>query len=438
MSLLDTGNLGLNQLCHCINYKLLRLSLLSLLTCKMVAIARLHPRNVYGHLVNIRHASRRWEVGRGLWRANRSWPLLLGSLHPREECWEHRETEADFCSKGCKENQTGWCDRNWWEKEGSKAREQTADWWLKGGDAPATWRWGEAHAGRTCFQGHFIRTHWDKVWKILVQHQTQQMEVTQQMEATIMIQRTWGNSQSQGMRKPGEGVTRTSGRKLKPKGWWYILNQAGQLEQRSHGRPVKDTRTDCRAQAPSRRSSGDTLHFPRLPRSLWLVLLVCTQQDSQLTLPKHLPPIPGRSLPIWPGLLGRRWANKSDSIRLISCFIDEEAGAQGGDKILMGNTAPLSNLNIACASLNQEGCLFPPRLSLCLSYSSRDGMKRAAGERVSPAQPANPGSPWGHWCHNELSPTPREWSSSAPSFQNCEKNLLAGHGDDEETMIPLS
>ena len=33
-----------------------------------------------------------------------------------------------------------------------------------------------------------------------------------------MIQRTWGNSQSQGMRKPGEGVTGTSGRKLKPKG----------------------------------------------------------------------------------------------------------------------------------------------------------------------------------------------------------------------------
>ena len=381
MSLLDTGNLGLNQLCHCINYKLLRLSLLSFLTCKMVAIARLHPMNVYGHLVNIRHASRRWEVGRGLWRANRSWPLLLGSLHPKEEWWEHRKTEADFCNKGCKENQTGWCDRNWWEKEGSKARGQTADWWLKGGDAPATWRWGEAHAGRTRFRGHFIRTHWDKVWKILVQHQTQQMEVTQQMEATIMIQRTWGNSQSQGMRKPGEGVTGTSGRKLKPRGWRYILNQAGQRNKgvmeglwRTPG-PTAELRPHLEGAAGT--------HSPSLgyPDPCDLSFWSAHGRTLSSPYPSTSPPGPGRSLPIWPGLLGRRWANKSDSIRLISCFIDEEAGAQGGDKILMGNTAPLSNLNIACASLNQEGCLFPPRLSLCLSYSSRGGIKRAAGER---------------------------------------------------------
>ena len=132
MFVLDTGNLGLNQLCRCINYKCI--SLCFNFSYEMVTTALLHSTNVNEHLVYTRHSSRCWEVGRGQQRAKRSWSLLLGSLHPREEWWEHRTTEDDFCNKCYKENQTGWCDRDWWEKEHSETLEQTAHWWMKDGN----------------------------------------------------------------------------------------------------------------------------------------------------------------------------------------------------------------------------------------------------------------------------------------------------------------
>ena len=151
------------------------------------------------------------------------------------------------------------------------------------------------------------------------------------------------------------------------------------MEQRSQGRPVKGTRTNCRAQPHPEGAAG---HTP-LPS---VALIPVTHPSGLHTAglsahPTHAAPLLylGGLCPIWSGRLDRRWANKSDSICLISYFIDKEAGAQGGDKILMGITAPLSNLTTACASLSQGGCLFPPWLSLCLSYSSRDGMNRAAG-----------------------------------------------------------
>jgi len=155
---------------------------------------------------------------------------------------------------------------------------------------------------------------------------------------------------------------------------------------------VKGTRTNYRAQPHPEGAAG---HTP-LPS---VALIPVTHPSGLHTAglsahPTHAAPLLylGGLCPIWSGHLDRRWANKSDSIRLI-CFIDKEAGAQGGDKTLMGITAPLSNLTPACASLSQGGCLFPPWLSLCLSYSSRDGMNRAAGIGGSPAQPTNPGYP---------------------------------------------
>ena len=62
MFVLDTGNLGLNQLCRCINYKCI--SLCFNFSYEMVTTALLHSTNVNEHLVYTRHSSRCWEVGR--------------------------------------------------------------------------------------------------------------------------------------------------------------------------------------------------------------------------------------------------------------------------------------------------------------------------------------------------------------------------------------
>lgn len=144
------------------------------------------------------------------------------------------------------------------------------------------------------------------MWKILVQHQTQQMEVTQQTEATIMIQRAWGNSPSQGMRKLGEGMTRTSGRKLKPKGQRRILHHPGQMGQRSQGRPLKGTRTNCRAQPHPEGAAG---HTPLSSGALIPVTRPSGLHTAGLSAhPTHAPPLLylGGLHPIWSGRLDRR------------------------------------------------------------------------------------------------------------------------------------
>lgn len=40
---------------------------------------------------------------------------------------QYRKTEDDFRNKCYKANKAGWCDRKWWEREGSETLEETAE-----------------------------------------------------------------------------------------------------------------------------------------------------------------------------------------------------------------------------------------------------------------------------------------------------------------------
>lgn len=127
-----------------------------------------------------------------------------------------------------------------------------------------------------------------------MQHQTQQMDVTQQTEATIMIQRAWGNSPSQGMRKLGEGVTRTSGRKLKPKGTTAYPPPRRPEGAKESGEAPEGHRDKLQSSAPSRRGSWAHSTFLRCPHPCDSSFWSAHSRTLSSPYPCTSPPVPGR------------------------------------------------------------------------------------------------------------------------------------------------